>query len=284
MKSKQAEVSLIICGYNGESTIKAALDSVVSQTLNSMEVLCIDDASPDNMLEIFNEYARKYPFVKVIKHPLNKGLFAARQTGVKHASGKYIMFLDQDDALLPESCLELSRQMNESGADMVQFDAELKFESEECRMAREKEVSDFFRLKSCKTLNSSDEILKACFIDKKFTWNVWNKIYKADLARKVYAGVPDDRRIVMAEDTLAVFLAASMAEKMEFSSKKYYIYSVGVGVSGVSVLKNEESSLDVFYSLIKPYADKLSSETAHKVADGLGKQIQRTSGWNRRHE
>lgn len=271
MSIKPIEVSLIICGYNGESTLHTAMDSAVAQTLKELEIICVNDASPDHTLEVFRKYAAKDRRIKIIDHPVNKGLFVARQSGVNNASGKYIMFLDQDDALLPEACAELSEKMNETGCDIVQFDTELVFESEEERKNKEAYVKPYFSFDLTEPLYSSDDILKACFIEKKFPWNVWSKIYKTEISRKVYSYVPDNMKLVMAEDTLAFLLVASLAEHMEISTKKYYSYSVGVGVSGKSIRKNEESSLEVYYSLIKPLATEERSAVFHEIVDGLGR-------------
>lgn len=271
MRTKPIEISLILCGYNAESTVAGSLDSAAAQTLRALEIICVNDGSTDRTGEIFQAYAQKDPRIKIIEHPKNKGLLAARQTGVNNASGKYIMFLDLDDALVPEACEELSEKMNESDADMIQFDTDLSYESEEDRIARVTMDSHYFSLKCKDSLNSSDEILQACFIDKKFAWNVWSKIYKVELARKVYSYVPKDMKVVMAEDTFAFFLAASMTKKMLFVDKKYYIYSVGCGVSGNTDLRKAESSLDVYCTLIKPYADAHKSPMLHQVSEELGK-------------
>ena len=271
MNNNQVEVSLILCGYNAESTMEKSLDSAVAQTLDALEILCINDGSTDRTSEIFHSYAEKDSRIKVIDHPVNKGLLAARQTGVNTASGKYIMFLDLDDELKPEACLELDRKMNETRCDLIQFDTELVFTSEEDRRIQEKTISEYFSLKQTGMLHGSDNILKACFLDKKFPWNVWSKIYKTALARKVYSFVPEKMKVVMAEDTFAFFLAASMAKTLLFVNKKYYLYCVGVGVSGNTDLLKAESSMDVYFHLIKPYAEKYSSETGRQCAALIGK-------------
>lgn len=273
MNKHQVEVSLILCGYNAESTMEKSLDSAVAQTLDSLEILCINDGSTDRTSEIFHSYAGKDSRIKVIDHPVNKGLLAARQTGVNHASGKYIMFLDLDDALVPEACLELAGKMDETGSDLIQFDTELTFATEELRLAQEKAASVYFALKRTKMLCDSDDIIKACFLEKEFPWNVWSKIYKTRLARQVYSFVPEKKKVVMAEDAFAFFLAASMANKLVFVNKKYYVYSIGVGVSGNTDLRKTEESLDVFYRLIKPYADKYSTAVGRQAAENLGKEF-----------
>ena len=274
MNEKQVEVSLILCGYNAEETMVKSLDSAMAQTLKSLEILCVNDGSTDKTGEIFRKYPKKDPRFKVIDHPVNKGLLAARQTGVNQASGKYIMFLDLDDQLKPEACEELSKKMNETGYDILQFDTNLVFATEEDRKAREKVMADFFAIKRQEPLKGSDAILDSCFLKGEFTWNVWSKIYRAELAKKVYSYVPEKPKVVMAEDTFAFFVAASLAKSLGFVQKKYYFYSVGAGVSGSNNdPKYEERSVEVYSALINPYSVKNSTDTGRQVADKLGKHF-----------
>jgi len=274
MNKKEIEVSLILCGYNAEETMEKSLDSALAQKLKSLEILCVNDGSTDRTGEIYRKYAAKDPRVKVIDHPVNKGLLAARQTGVNQASGKYIMFLDLDDELKPEACEELSREMDKTGYDIIQFDCELVFPSEEERQAREKTMRDFFAIKREKPLESANDIMNSCFMKGEFTWNVWSKIYRTELARKVYSYVPEKPKVVMAEDTFAFFVAASLAKSLGFVQKKYYFYSVGAGVSGKNNdPKYEERSVEVYTALIKPFADKKSTSLGQQVSDKLGKHF-----------
>lgn len=273
MSRRQAEVSLILCGYNAETTMETTLDSAAAQTLDALEILCVNDGSTDRTLDIFRSYAARDSRFKVIDHPANKGLLAARRTGVDNASGKYVMFLDLDDALVPEACAELARRMDETGDDLIQFDTSLVFVSEEDRQKREKEVEQYFSTKRAKPLNGSDRIVEACFLKNEFPWNVWSKIYRTELARRVYSHVPDDMKVVMAEDTFAFFLAATMAERLSFADRKYYVYSVGAGVSGSTDLGKAERSLEVYDALIRPYAEKLSSPVARRAAEKLGRHF-----------
>ena len=271
MRNSPVEVSVILCGYNGAATVAHALDSALAQTQDSIEIVCVNDCSPDKMLEIFRSYAKKHSCIKVIDLPVNRGLLFARQTGVNNASGKYIMFLDQDDSLRPEACEELARMMDESGSDLIQFEAEMVYASEEERELRKKGDTGFFAVKQDNTLYGSDAILSSCFLKREFSWNVWNKIWKTELARKVYSHVPQNMRVVMAEDAFAFFLAASMAEKLVFAKKKYYFYSVGTGVSGNTDLQKSENSLKVYFALIEPYAERHPSAVIRQAAKQLAK-------------
>ena len=96
-KSCEFQVTLCISIYNSEKFLRRCLDSVVSQTLKRLEIILVNDGSTDSSLKIMNEYRDKYPNnIKVISQE-NKGLAQGRQTGIDHANGEFIAFLDSDD-------------------------------------------------------------------------------------------------------------------------------------------------------------------------------------------
>jgi glycosyltransferase involved in cell wall biosynthesis len=87
--------SVVIPLYNKENFIESTVKSILNQTFNDYEIVIIDDASTDSSLKIANELASAK--VKIINHPINKGLSATRNTGIEIASADYIAFLDADD-------------------------------------------------------------------------------------------------------------------------------------------------------------------------------------------
>ncbi|EFO54161.1 glycosyl transferase, group 2 family protein [Streptococcus infantis SK1302] len=91
------EISVVIPVYNAEKTIKNCVDSALKQNLESLEVILVNDGSNDSTAEILNQYDSNTR-VKIF-HQLNKGVSAARNKGLSHASGEYVFFLDSDDVL-----------------------------------------------------------------------------------------------------------------------------------------------------------------------------------------
>lgn len=105
------KISVIIPIFNVESFILECLNSVVKQDMgNSIEVLCIEDCSTDSSEKIVEEFISQNTnnTVKLIKHRINRGLSAARNTGIKHATGDYILFLDSDDMLVEGTMKKIS--------------------------------------------------------------------------------------------------------------------------------------------------------------------------------
>jgi glycosyltransferase involved in cell wall biosynthesis len=94
---KNIKVSVIVPVYNVEPYLRRCLDSLINQTLKDIEIICINDCSPDNSLAILKEYAAKDNRVKIINFRKNKGVGIARNTGIKAAKGKYMGFVDSDD-------------------------------------------------------------------------------------------------------------------------------------------------------------------------------------------
>lgn len=111
-------VSVIVPVYNVEEYLPECLDSILASTYKNLEIIVVDDGSPDNCPRICDEYAQKDPRIKVI-HQENQGLVGARNTGLKHAHGKYIGFVDSDDAVSPVMYEQLVRAIEETEADLA---------------------------------------------------------------------------------------------------------------------------------------------------------------------
>ena len=99
------KISVIIPAYKTAKYIPACLDSVLSQTLTDIEIICINDGSPDNALEIFNEYAKRDSRIIVLTQE-NQGICSARNNAIAIARADYIFPLDSDDVIAP-NCLEV---------------------------------------------------------------------------------------------------------------------------------------------------------------------------------
>ena len=91
------KVSIIVPVYNNGKYLKTCLDSLINQTLEDVEIIAVDDCSTDNSLLILEEYAKKYPNVKVYHNEKNIGQGASRNRGLEVAKGEYIGFVDSDD-------------------------------------------------------------------------------------------------------------------------------------------------------------------------------------------
>ena len=99
------KISVIIPVFNMSKWIGKAIDTVEKQMLKELEIICVDDGSTDNTLEILNAYKQDYNNLIVI-HQDNRGAGSARNLGMDHATGEYLFFLDADDYFFSEDALE----------------------------------------------------------------------------------------------------------------------------------------------------------------------------------
>ena len=113
-------ISVIIPIYNVEKYLRRCLDSVKNQTFPDWEAICVNDGSPDNSAEILEEYAKKDARFKIVNKE-NGGLSDARNAGMAVASGKYILYLDSDDFIHPQT-MEIAYSLAlRDGSDIVSF-------------------------------------------------------------------------------------------------------------------------------------------------------------------
>lgn len=114
------KVSVIIPVYNSEIYLKECLDSVVNQTLQNIEIICIDDGSTDASMDILHEYARKDERFKILEQK-HLGGGAARNLGLKEAAGEYFSFLDSDDYFELDMLEKIYLRCSEKKADIGVF-------------------------------------------------------------------------------------------------------------------------------------------------------------------
>lgn len=112
-------ISVIIPVYNRENQIYVCLNSVLRQTYDDFEVICIDDCSTDSSLEILKYFAKRDNRVKILKNPSNKGVSYCRNHGLKVAKGDYIFFLDSDDWISSDALDRLYTNAKINNSDMV---------------------------------------------------------------------------------------------------------------------------------------------------------------------
>ena len=113
------DVSVVVPMYNARNLVKLTVDSILAQTLASVEVVLIDDCSTDDSVEVCRELYGNNDRVKIFQQPVNHGPGAARNRGIQEAGGKYIAFLDSDDEIMPEHLQTMVTAANEHEADVI---------------------------------------------------------------------------------------------------------------------------------------------------------------------
>lgn len=114
-------ISVIVPVYNSEKYLKRCIDSILNQTYKAIELILVDDGSPDNCGKICDEYAKKDKRVRVI-HKTNAGVSAARNSGLEIALGNYATFVDSDDYIEPEMYSNMMEKVHQYNCDVVMCD------------------------------------------------------------------------------------------------------------------------------------------------------------------
>jgi glycosyltransferase involved in cell wall biosynthesis len=114
-----ALLSLIVPVYRVEDYLAACLDSLLDQSFTDFEVIAVDDASDDGSAKILADYAARDRRIKIVTQPHNVGLGAARNTGLSHATGRYVWCVDSDDWLPPETLAAVAARLAQTTPDLL---------------------------------------------------------------------------------------------------------------------------------------------------------------------
>lgn len=221
------DISIIIPVYNVANYLEKCIESVRNQSKENIEIICIDDNSTDGSLQILEKASSEDNRVRVIKNVENRGGLYSRKCGVMEAEGIYIMFLDGDDFFLPETCEMAYSAITEYNTDVLHFGTNIINKGDAPGFEVDS-IAGFVKLYENKLIY--DSVLEACFIEEKYGYNLWNKIYKTSLCKKAFL-LMDDGYYSMAEDMLAYFVLAYFAESYMGISEKLYNYNFAIGVS-----------------------------------------------------
>lgn len=208
-------VSIIIPVYNVEYYLRECLNSVILQTYNNLEIICVDDGSTDNSGVVAEEYASLDNRITVY-HKKNGGLSSARNVGLQVCRGKFIMFLDSDDMISDDAIEKIVLKFAETNADILVFGAELfPYSGTE----HEKIVERYLTTPN-KMYVGKEIYEKALFCEESCNIFVWNKVFKAEMLR----GDSFDETILLGEDRCFLFDVIPKACILVLTDEKLYKY------------------------------------------------------------
>lgn len=208
------KVSIIVPVYNVESYLGECLESILMQDFDEYEIICVEDCSTDHSLVILEEYAKNFD-IKIIKNPINRGLSATRNVGIREAKGEYILFVDSDDIIKKSTCKDLYEYGIKNNADIVYYNMEY-LNNEAAGFVHEPQCNkDFEGIFSgvdllCKFQKARTNKFEAVrhFIKREFLLD--NELF-------FYEGI-------LHEDILFSFFAAVKASRVVDLNKELYIY------------------------------------------------------------
>ncbi len=169
-------LSIVIPFYNVEAYISKCIDSVLNQSFKDIELICVNDSSPDNSRKIVTEYQKKHPNIQLIDRE-NGGLSAARNTGIENATGKYLLFLDSDDYLSENVVGAMYQQMEAENLDILLGNIQWVYETG--KVVKEKQIRDIVN-----TVKKGEDCLNALIETDSYVPMAYNAICRRDFIVK----------------------------------------------------------------------------------------------------
>lgn len=215
--NKGMKVSIILPVYNVEKYLRECMESAVNQTLDSVELIAVNDGSTDNSLNILEEYREKYN-IKIINQE-NKGLSEARNSGLRIASGEYVYFLDSDDYIDLEAMEYCYNKCKENDLDIINFDA-ISFQDEndkEAKLDIEEEYDRGHILNS--DVYKGEDFYNYLISNNAYRQPVWLSMYKTSFLKEnnldFYPGL-------IHEDELFTKIAYLQSSRIIYVPKQFF--------------------------------------------------------------
>jgi glycosyltransferase involved in cell wall biosynthesis len=206
------KVSVIIPIYGVAAFIERCARNLFSQTLREVEFIFVDDATPDNsidlLLAVLEEFPDRKDQTRILRHLENRGLPSARNTGLATARGEYIYHCDSDDWMETTMLEKLYSAAQDKEADIAYCDFYLSFEKNERYMSNPR-------------YETADDLLRKGFLGGQMKYNVWNKLIKHNLYTENGIVFPEGHS--MGEDMTMIQLAA-VAERAAYVPEALYHY------------------------------------------------------------
>lgn len=273
------KLSIIIPVYNVEKYLSDCLESVINQSYEDIEVICINDGSTDNSLAILQEYEKQDKRIRVISQA-NKGLSAARNVGIENANGEYICFLDSDDMLEDGALQTIVQNLDSQNIEILYFNIKVIYEDEILERSDDRALY-FNREKDyCEVISGTEmfvEMMKnqdfcvaACLLVVKKTW----------LNRK---NIRFEEGIVH-EDIKYCIQCFLNAAKVRYIKDRLYVYRIRKN----SIVTKRPDNLTL-YSLVLNYkflmnimfSENYSQQVKEQVAEFAKGQLKRIQDVNK---
>lgn len=222
---EKVKLSIIVPVYKVEKYLRKCIESLVNQTLKEIEIICVNDGSPDNCLQILREYEKKYSNIVIIDKK-NEGVWKARLDGIKAAKGEYIGFLDSDDYLDLEFAKKMYQKAKAENLDILV-----------CGFDRvDMETNHVYSKEMLRDENKYIEMNKNPEEVISINTALWNKIYKAEILKQMKT-LSNPPRVL--EDMMFLCLIYINTKKIGFIKEILYHYMVRQG-SAMSTVKAGE--------------------------------------------
>lgn len=250
------KISVIIPVFNVSKWISRCVQSVLHQTFTDFEIILVDDGSTDNSLEICQMFAQKYDCVKVF-HKNNGGLSDARNYGVKHSTGKYIVFIDSDDYVENDYLVELYKVISSTSSDLAICEYNMVEENEKYISSKR------FNIPLGISTLSGKKLLPYIYDDSGVVIVVaWNKIYK----KSIFESLSFEKGRLFEDEYLIVNLLWQVKKVTLIRKPLYnYVQRKGSIIKTRFTLKKANDVNTFMLRRIKFFKDK-NNEELYKLA------------------
>ncbi|MBS1004634.1 glycosyltransferase [Acetobacter thailandicus] len=260
-------VSVVVPAYGVAAQLPQCLDSLVCQTLRELEIIVVNDGSPDECGQIADSYAEKYPGRVVVIHKDNGGCASARNAGVAAARGRFIGFVDGDDWVTPDMYLDLYKLAIEEAADIAQGGYKLAYED-----GSEVSGNDIYA-------GNEGFFKRAGKVDDPLLLltgqpTIWRRIYDRELLIENNITFPEN--IKRFDDLPFQFEALSLARRIVTTAQEYYYYRQGR--VGQDILAKDEK-LFVHFDIFDYLTPRITSWARANVIEKLMQVELNTHAW-----
>ena len=254
MKESDIKISVIVPVYNTSKYLEKCIESILNQSLKEIEVICINDGSTDNSLEILEKISKQDRRVKVIDQR-NSGASATRNVGLRLAKGKYIICIDSDDWIEKYYFENIYKKAKENNLDMVISDILFDFENK-IILKKDLEISD-------DKIITGKEYMKVFFKNGGLGYS-WNKLVKREIYSK--NNIYFNEAIYAIEDVEFVTRLSYFLKKIGKVNKAFYHYRQGENNGSKKiVLKNIDDKIIAYNSMLEFYTIKKEDSILKKI-------------------
>lgn len=256
-----AKLDVIIPVYNVQKHLRKCLDSVLAQTLEDINIICVNDGSTDDSAEILKEYQQEDSRIAVVTQE-NQGLSAARNSGIKSSKNEFIMFLDSDDYYHPQMCEKMYNAIVDNNVDIAVCQVEViidpEYQNTEHEIANDWE--SYLKLHFEGKQDITNEIIEATNVI------AWNKIYKRSIIEKHQIEFPKG---LIFEDNPFFYSYMTVSENIFYLNEKlYYYFRHSDTIMAMALAKKQKENFDLILT-IKYYYDFLIENNLYEQNKAL---------------
>ncbi len=252
----EVKVSIIVPVYNVEKYLTVCMESLIHQTLENIEIIVVNDGSPDNSIKILEEYERKYPDKVKVFTTENRGVSHARNYGLDRAVGEYILFVDSDDFIELDMAEKLYTKAITDNNDLVMCARYNVYEVAGKEELQKKEMKIFYMNQNYKMSERKFELVHASPFP-------WDKLFKRSLLKDIR--FPEGIRF---EDLVLAFEVMAIAESIGVVPEPLYNYRKTTQVGFLNSFSEATKDIVKAFSLLFQFMKE------HKLYDTFKEELE----------